>query len=314
MLKFYCAEGGELKEQDPSRLKDSLWIDASAPTPEEVETLHRALGIQLQDLADSLDPNERSRVEIDEDYDLLVLRSLLIGTKEGEAAQTMPVGIFLVKGKVLTVRIAPTFLAKDLISDYKRRPKLGTMEDLFLAIIRKINRDIDRRVRPMEGQISQIQKSLLTETKGNLTRTAYALSSDLIVLNTTLLSNYNAISMLSKARHIELNEDQADLLEDIENDVAQLYDMTTLYREIISNVLRAHESVISNNLSTVMKILTTISLALMLPTLIASLYGMNMGLEGLPFWEYEYQFWIIIAITAIAVLILWVFFRVKRML
>jgi magnesium transporter len=314
MLKFYCAEGGELKEQDPSRLSDTLWIDASAPTPEEVEMLHKALGIQLQDLADSLDPNERSRVEIDEDYDLLVLRSLIINTKDGESAQTMPVGIFLVKGKVLTVRIAPTFFAKDLISDYKRRPKLGTMEDLFLAIIRKINRDIDRRVRPMEGQISHIQKSLLTEAKVEFTRSAYVLNSDLIVLNTTLLSNYNAISMLSKARHIELSEDQADLLEDIENDVAQLYDMTTLYREIISNVLRAHESVISNNLSTVMKILTTISLALMLPTLIASLYGMNIGTPGLPFFDYEYQFWVIIAITAIAVLILWVIFRVKRML
>lgn len=314
MLKFYCPEGGELKEQDPSRLKDYLWIDASAPTPDEVEKLHQTLGIQLQDLADSLDPNERSRVEIDEDYDLLVLRSLLSGPKEGDAAQTMPVGIFLIKGKVLTVRIAPTFSAKDLISDYKRRPKLGTTEDLFLAIIRKINRDIDRKVRPMEGQISQIQKSLLSGTKAELTRTAYGLSSDLIVLNTTLLSNYNAISMLSKARHLELNEDQADLLEDIENDVAQLYDMTTLYREIISNVLRAHESVISNNLSSVMKILTTISLALMLPTLIASLYGMNVHQEGLPFYEYEYQFWIIIAMTAIAVVILWVIFRFKKML
>jgi len=314
MLKFYCVEGGELKEQDSSRMKESSWIDASAPTPDEVETLHQALGIQLQDLADSLDPNERSRVEIDEDYDLLVLRSLLSGTKEGEAAQTMPVGIFLVKGKVLTVRIAPTFSVKDLISDYKRKPKLGTTEDLFLAMIRKVNRDIDRSVRPMEGQISKIQKSLLTEAKPEITRTAYALSSDLIVLNTTLLSNYNAISMLSKARHLELNEDQADLLEDIENDVAQLYDMTTLYREIISNVLRAHESVISNNLSTVMKILTTISLALMLPTLIASLYGMNIGLTGLPFHEFDYQFWIIIAITAIAVMILWVIFRLKKML
>lgn len=314
MLRYYCAEGGELKEQTSSRLNESLWIDASAPTPDEVEILHQALGIQLQDLADSLDPNERSRVEIDEDYDLLVLRSLLTGAKESEAAQTMPVGIFLVKGKVLTVRIAPTFTANDLISDYKRKPKLGTTADLFLAMIRKINRDIDRSVRPMEGQISKIQKSLLTETKPDITRTAYSLNSDLIVLNTTLLSNYNAISMLSKARHLELSEDQTDLLEDVENDVAQLYDMTTLYREIISNVLRAHESVISNNLSTVMKILTTISLALMLPTLIASLYGMNVGLEGLPFWEYQYQFWIIIAITAIAVMLLWIIFRVKKVL
>jgi len=314
MLRCYCAEGGELSEHGASKLKDALWIDASAPTPEEVEMLQTMFGIQLQDLADCLDPNERSRVEIDEDYDLLVLRSLLSNTGNGASVQTMPVGIFLVRGKILTVRIAPTFTAQDLISDFKRKPKLGTREDLFLALIRKINRDMDRKVRPMEGQISMIQKSILSEVKAATTHRAYALSSDLILLNTSLLSNYNAISMLPRARHLELNEDQSDILEDLENDVAQLYDMTTLYREIMSNVLRAHESVISNNLSTVMKILTTISLALMLPTLIASLYGMNIGLEGLPFWEQQYQFWIIIAITGVAVAVLWFVFRWKKVL
>jgi len=314
MLKCYCAEGGELSEHDVSKLQDALWIDASAPTPEEVETLQKMFDIQLQDLADCLDPNERSRVEIDDNYDLLVLRSLLTNMGNGTSVQTMPVGIFLVHGKILTVRIAPTFSAQDLISDFKRKPKFGTREDLFLALMRKINRDMDRKIRPMEGQISTIQKSILSEVKAATTHKAYAINSDLILLNTSLLSNYNAISMLPRARHLELNEDQADILEDLENDVAQLYDMTTLYREIMSNVLRAHESVISNNLSTVMKILTTISLALMLPTLIASLYGMNIGLEGLPFWEQQYQFWIIIAITGVAVAALWFVFRWKKVL
>ncbi len=314
MLKYFCAEGGELTEHDSSKLKEALWIDASAPTPEEVDLLHSTFGVQLQDLADCLDPNERSRVEIDEEYDLLVLRSLLSNTGNGASVQTMPVGIFLVHGKILTVRIAPTFTASDLISDFKRKPKLGTREDLFLALIRKINRDMDRKIRPMEGHISTIQKSILSQAKAATAHKAYALNADLILLNTSLLSNYNAISMLPRARHLELNEDQSDVLEDLENDVAQLYDMTTLYREIMSNVLRAHESVISNNLSTVMKILTTISLALMLPTLIASLYGMNIGLEGLPFWEQDYQFWIILAITGVAVLTLWLIFRWKKVL
>ena len=314
MLKYFCAEGGELTEHDSTKLKDALWIDASAPTPEEVEAVQRTLGIQLQDLADCLDPNERSRVEIDEEYDLLVLRCILNDAKNGESAQTMPIGIFLVHGKILTVRIASTFTAKDLISDFKRRPKLGTREDLFLAIIRKINRDIERKVRPMEGQISQIQKSIQTDSRATVAQKAYSLSSDLILLNTSLLSNYNAISMLTRARHLELNEDQSDVLEDLENDVAQLYDMTTLYREIMSNVLRAYESAISNNLSTVMKILTTISLILMLPTLIASLYGMNVGTPGLPFYEDPNQFWVIILITAVAVSALWIVFRVKKLL
>ena len=313
MLKLYCVDCGELKESSRANLKDALWIDAIAPSNEEVELLNKEFKIQLQDVADCLDPNERSRVEIDEDYDLLVLRSLITNGRGQETAQTMPIGIFATPEKVITVRIVATFSALDILADFKRRPRINNVEDLFLALIRRMNRDIDRRVRPMEGQISSIQKSVLSRGP-NVAENAYKLNSELIILNTALLSNYNAVSMLSRAKHLEFTEDQSDLLEDLENDVAQLYDMTTIYREIVSNVLRAHESAVSNSLSTVMKTLTVITLTLMLPTLIASLYGMNIGLEGLPFFDFEFQFWVIIAITAIAVVILWVVFRIKKIL
>jgi len=178
-------------------------------------------------------------------------------------------------------------------------------------LIKRINRDIDMRVRPMEGKISILQKAVLSKQKGEIAQSAYNLNSELILLNTSLLSNYNAISMLTRAKHLMLNEDQVDLLEDLENDVAQMYDMTTIFREIMQNVLRAHESAIANNLSSIMKILTSISLILMLPTLIASLYGMNIDL---PFQHDNNAFWIVIALTAVAVSILWMTFRIKKVL
>lgn len=311
MLKLYCAADGELRECSQSKLAEALWIDAIAPSHEEVDLLNKTFKLELQDVADCLDPNERSRIESDQNYDLLVLRTLIRSAKENGAAQTMPIGIFVTPTNVITVRLVATFSNSDLQADCKRKMKIQAVGDLFLAIIRKINRDIDRKVRPMEGQISVLQTAVLSKQRGEIGEKAYNLNNELILLNTSLLSNYNAISMIGRAKHITFNENQLDILEDIENDVAQLYDMTTIYREIMQNILRAHESAIANNLSSIMKILTSISLILMLPTLIASLYGMNVDL---PLQNDPMAFWVIVAITAMAVSILWLMFKIKKLL
>lgn len=311
MLKLYCAADGELLECSQSKLAEALWIDAIAPSHEEVDLLNKTFKLELQDVADCLDPNERSRIESDENYDLLVLRTLIRSARENGAAQTMPIGILVTPTNVITVRLVATFSNSDLQADCKRKMKIQSVGDLFLAIIRKINRDIDRKVRPMEGQISVLQTAVLSKQRGEIGEKAYNLNNELILLNTSLLSNYNTISMIGRARHIAFNEDQLDILEDLENDVAQLYDMTTIYREIMQNILRAHESAIANNLSSIMKILTSISLILMLPTLIASLYGMNVNL---PLQNDPMAFWVIVAITALAVSILWLMFKIKKLL
>lgn len=316
MIRLYCAVEGELSPVETKRLKDALWIDAVAPTPEEVELLHKEFKIDLQDVADCLDPNERSRVENEETYDLLVLRSVLTEERNGDhhndRIQTMPIGIFLTPSRVVTVRIGSTFTYQELTSDLKRKPRIDNKEDLFLALIRKVNKDIERRVRPMERSIASIQEKILTAKRGEVAPSAFTLSNGLILVNTALLSNLNAVSMLPRAKHLHLNKEKLDLMEDLENDVAQLYEMTTIYREIMSNVLNAYESTLANNLSTVMKTLTTISLILILPMMIAGWFSMNVAL---PFDKDSlFAFWLVVGISIAAVAGLWAFFRWKQIL
>src|SRR4030042_5062605 len=161
MIRLYSAAEGELSPIETKRLKDALWIDAVAPTPEEGELLHKEFKIDLQDVADCLDPNERSRVENEETYDLLVLRSILTEERNGDHSsdriQTMPIGIFITPGRVVTVRIGSTFTYQEITSDLKRKPRIENKEDLFLALIRKVNKDIERRVRPIERRITPPQ-------------------------------------------------------------------------------------------------------------------------------------------------------------
>lgn len=316
MLRLYCVEGGELKPAEASRFKEARWIDVIAPSTEEVERLHEEFDIDLQDMADCLDPNERSRVEIEESYDLLVLRSVLAEQKNGKRniskIETMPIGIFVVKNKIITVRIGTSFSYDELTVDLKRKPRMDSKEDLFLLLVRKVNRDIERRVRPMERTIANIQEKILQDEADEVADDAFALSNGLIVLNTTLLSNLNAMSMLSRVKQLHLTKERLDLAEDLENDVAQLYEMTTIYREIMSNVLDAYESALANNLQVVMKTLTTISLILILPLMITALFSMNVTL---PFGDADpLAFWMIAALSAVAVGALWAFFRIKKIL
>ena len=315
MLKIYCAKEGELQPSDQTKLKDALWIDAVAPSPEEVEMLHKEFELDLQDVADCLDPNERSRVELEETYDLLVLRTLLTDEREGEhrgRVQTMPIGIFITKNKAITVRIGSSFTYHELTSDLKRKPKMESKEDIFLQLVRRVNKDIERRVRPMERTIASYQEKILTSEREEIAPHAFALSNELILLNTALLSNLNAFSMIARAKHLKLTKDKIDLFEDIENDVAQLYEMTTTYREIMSNVLDAYESALANSLSTVMKTLTTISLILFIPIMITALFSMNLML---PFSDEDpTAFWIVVVIAAVSVFGLWIAFRMKRIL
>ena len=315
MMKVYFAKAGELQPSDKTKLKDALWIDAIAPTPEEVELLHKEFELDLQDVADCLDPNERSRVELEETYDLLVLRTLLADERNGEhrgRVQAMPIGIFVTKNKVITVRIGSSFDQQELTSDLKRKPKLESKEDLFLQLIRRVNKDIERRVRPMERTIASYQEKILTPEREKIAPHAFALSNELILLNTALLSNLNAFSMIARAKHLKLTKEKIDLFEDIENDVAQLYEMTTTYREIMSNVLDAYESALANSLSTVMKTLTTISLILFIPIMITALFSMNLML---PFSDEDpMAFWIVVVIAAVSVFALWIAFRMKRIL
>jgi magnesium transporter len=310
-MRFYVVEAGDLKKVEKAEMRDVLWIDLVAPSPEEVDRLHSEFQIDLQDIADCLDPNERSRVEVEEKYDLLVLRSLLADERAPDRIQTMPIGIISTKKQIITVRIGASFHAEDLCSDMKRRPRLETKEDLFLALVRRVHRDMERTVRPMERKIGAIQETILHARSAETAHSAFALSNGLILLNTALLSNMNAISMLPRMKQLQMTKERLDLAEDIENDVAQLYEMTTIYREIMSNILNAYETAVSNNLSFIMKTLTTISLILILPTLVASLYGMNVDL---PFQGDPNAFWFVIGVSATCVAGLWVLFRLKRIL
>ncbi|UCE45777.1 MAG: magnesium transporter CorA family protein [Methanobacteriota archaeon] len=311
MLRYYASENSVLKEVDESRLDEAVWIDMIAPNPDEAEFMRRKFEIDLQDIADCLDPNERARVEIADEYDLVVLRSLLTNKAVEDRLDTIPIGLALTSEKVITIRIGATFVGGEVTADLKRRPPLGTKEQVFIAIVRRIIRDIERRIRPVERRIAHIQETILSSRRREIAQGAFALSNNLIMLNTALLSNLNAISMLPKVRNLQIMKEMSDVLDDIENDVAQLYEMTTVYRETMSNLINAYEFAESNQLSTIMKTLTTISLILILPTLLASLYGMNVNL---PFESDPNAFWIVICLSAIAVAGLWIALRLKRIL
>jgi Mg2+ and Co2+ transporter CorA len=133
------------------------------------------------------------------------LRSLLTGEHSHERIQTIPIGVIMTPKHIITVRIGAAFDGHELTSDLKRKPKMVHKEDVFLALIRKIHRDIERTIRPIERKIGSIQDSILTSRSSEIAHNAFALNNGLILLNTALLSNLNAISMVPRMRQIHMS-------------------------------------------------------------------------------------------------------------
>ncbi len=289
-------------------IDDAAWIDVVEPTEEELATLQKNFGIYPDDVLDCLDNNERARFEVEDDYMMLILRVLARDDDPNDMKYPMePVGLFLTRKCLVTVHSSRVVLPCDPMCDLRKRKTLPkTKEELLYSQMRRFNRDLERCVRSLELKIETIQNNVLKSIKNDVINDAFTLNNSLIFFNTSILSNANAINAMRKNRYICGDTDMADVIEDIEIDTKQLYEMTNIHRELVSNTLDAYSSTISNNLNNVMKLIASLSLILMLPTLIASLFGMNVGL---PLQELPNPFWFVIGISLFSVGMLWIALR-----
>jgi len=309
MLTAYALPSQEVSQEYASEhIEDAVWVDAVDPTDDEISTLQKKFGIFSDDIIDCLDKNERSRFDSEEEYMMLILRVLAKDDDPTDLKYPMePVGFFLTRKNLITVHSNRVTLPRDPTSDLRKRktyPK--SKEELLYALIRRFNRDIERCVRNLEIKIEAIQSLILKSIKTEVINDAFTLNNSLILLNTSILSNANAINAMRKNRLICGDAEMAEIIEDIEIDTKQLYEMTNIHRELVSNTLDAYSTTISNNLNHVMKLIASLSLILMLPTLIASLYGMNVKL---PFQDSPDAFMFVIGMSLFSSAILWIAFR-----
>lgn len=277
MLSIYKTTEKGLERLDT--MVNGAWVNVVDPTPEEIEKLVN-WGMEMDYINYSLDQDEMPRMERDEDYTFILLRIPIHQPESDVPFSTVPLGIMILGNKIITVCRYESDIFKALVNGKYRLLKTGKRYRLtlyifletaarYLNLLRQINRSIER----VEDQL---QKS--TQNRELLELLKYQKS--LTYFATALRSNEVMMERVQRTQLFNYYEEDQDLLEDVITENQQAIQMTSINAEILSSMMDAFASIISNNLNVVMKVLAALTIILNMPVIVASFYGMNVHLPG----------------------------------
>ncbi len=258
---------------------DGSWVHVSNPSNQELALLVERFGIPLDFLTDPLDLDERARLETEDGARLIVLRvPHLDSWTDDIPVTTLPIGIVLVGDLVITV----SAIDSELIGDFKqgRVRNFATHDQnrFVLQLFLKATLLFLRYLRDINRVTNNVEKDLHRSARNEQLIRLLNLEKCLVFISTSLRSNAFMMEKFHNAMYSQLDQDDQDLLDEVIIENKQAMDMAKIYSSILSNMMGAFASLISNNLNTVVKTLTTITIILMIPTLVASFYGMNVDL------------------------------------
>jgi magnesium transporter len=293
MIQFWKTIGGCLA---PTQVDGpGTWVDVRWASPDDLIILEKTYGILSEHLQDIVDTDEQSRLEKEESYTLLIVRLPVHDTRYEPAFFTAPVGIVLFPDKVITVCWADSEVLADLSGNRVRRLAPDNQNSFVLRLLGRAAMVFLRHLKVLNRRTSSIERELQRSVRNTELVQLLTIEKSLVYFTTSLKSNELLLEKLLKSRQIRFQEEEMELLEDVEIDNRQAITMANIYSDILSGMMDAFASVISNNLNIVMKRLTVISVVMMIPTFIVSIFGMNVPL---PWSGNAHALWIIGAICA----------------
>ncbi len=315
MIRYFAKIDGRLTDLGVS--KPPCWINISPPfTNEELNELAQKFNIPLDFLTDSLDIDERSRYEREDDIRLIVLNTPVLNESNLENAAiyiTTPIGFILLENYIITISpvenpVLQLFLDNKIKNFNPADKQLFVLQIFeqnvyrFLACLKKLN--LKRNL---------IEKELYDSSRNKQLIELLSIEKSLVYFVNTLSSNELLKMKMKRSDFLQIRGDEVltDLFEDIIIDNSQALEMSNVYTNILNGTMEAYASIISNNLNVVIQRLTLITIILMVPTLVASFYGMNVHL---PFRDSKNAFYFILIISIVVSLLLAWFFRKKRLM
>ncbi len=313
MTRYYHIEDGRLIELDKPVL--SCWINVTPPFEDnELEVLADELSIPIDFLTDSLDIDERSRYEREDDVRLVLVNTPMLNEidTENEAMYiTAPIGIILTQDHVLTIGPHENPIIQRFI-DGRVKGFDPANEQMFVLQIFEQNvlRFMDS-LKKLNLKRNVIEKELYDSSRNSELKQLLRIEKSLVYFVNALGSNELLKIKIKRTDFLRLgeNEEEADFFEDVIIDNGQALSMANIYANILSGTMEAYTSIVSNNLNTFIQRLTVITIILMVPTLVSSFFGMNVKI---PFESIPGAFYTVLLISGLASLLLVWFFRRKN--
>ena len=297
MMTIYKWENGGLKES--SEFASSCWINLVDPSTTELEAVLTHSQVPRDFLTDPLDTGERPRFDNEDGATLLIIHvPMPITTDDEEESvspyRTVPLGIILYNSSVITVCSARTPVTTAFLDQIRRVcPPSDSWRFAFrllwhggVLFLRYIN-DIHGRTEALEDELHESisNKALLK---------MFQVEKTLVYFTTSLKADTIALARANTARQIQLSEDDRDYLEDAMVEFQQALETATVHANVLTGTLDTFASLINNNLNNVMKYLTAATIFLAVPTIVASIYGMNIDL---PFQRSPHAFSVVMGVS-----------------
>ncbi|MBQ8924391.1 MAG: magnesium transporter CorA family protein [Lachnospiraceae bacterium] len=313
MISKYITDDGILREIED--YEDGMWINLTAPTQEESMEIANHYDIDIPDIRAALDEEESSRVEINDDYVLIIFDIPTVEIRHSqEAYTTIPLGIIWTEDSIITICSAETPVLKHFIinklKDFTTKKKVRfTYQILYRTsmLYQSYLRIIDRKRLEMEEKMG-----VATEDFDIIL--LHELESNLVYFDTSLRANRMIVDRLTRYSGIKKFPEDQELLDDVIVENLQAIEMTQIYRDIIKGTRELMSTVIDNRLNNIMKYLAAITIVMAIPTIISGLYGMNVAGEWMPLSSTPYGFYIICGITLLICIIVAFVLKKKKML
>jgi len=312
MVQYFNMEGNVL--QAVEQLDQGCWINITPPfNGDELGVLSRKLDVQLDFFTDSLDIDERSRYDREEDASLILINSPVLHEqiRENEAIYiTIPIGIILTSEKMITISQKENPIIKKFIDGKVKNMNIKDFKLFSLQIFEQNVLSFLDCLKKLNLKRNLIEQELYNSSRNEELRQLLRIEKSLVYFVNSLSANDLLMMKMKRTDFLGIRdlEYHSDLFEDIIIDNNQASEMSTVYTNILSGTMEAYASIVSNNLNNFIHRLTVVTIILMVPTLVASFYGMN--LDHLPFRSHPQAFYILIFISIfLGVFLIWFYRR-----
>jgi len=268
------------------------WVNVLPPLKqEEFNELSECLEIPIDFLKDSLDIDERSRYEIDDNVKLVVIKTPTENNPFNESDAfyiTIPICIILTHNQIVTVNSFENEAIKKFLNTFQNR-SMDKKNMMVLKIFEKVTTNFQDYLKEINLRRNTLEQKLYIAHRNEELLQLMRIQKSLVYFITALRSNELLMVKIARTNFLQLNEDEKDFLDDLVVETSQALEMANTYTNILNSTLNAFASISSNNQNVILKRLTTVIIFLSIPVLIVSIYGMNVPV---PYKDTQYAFWV----------------------
>ena len=315
MQKFFKTIDGKIEQI--KREEPGCWVMAVHPTAEELQYMRTAMELDSDFLSASLDEEEISRTEKEEDQTFVVVDVPYQVDKDEEDEEedksvvftTIPLGIIITPDYFVTISSKQSAVLDNIASGLIRGIQTRLHTRFLLTILLRIAQRFLVHLRQIEKISSSMESQMHSETKNAALIQLMGLQKSLVYISSSLRSNEATLKRISRGNLLTLYEEDEDLMQDVLIEIHQAMEMSEIYSNVLASTMEAYASIISNNLNTVMKVQASATILLTIPTIVFSYYGMNVSGLQYPIWWFPTLVSLILMLVAMGVLLKFKMFK-----